>query len=123
FENLLNNSSESLENQKYTLEYSSNPLWIVLQSLPYLMEYEHECAEQTFARYYANLIAGEIIEDNEKINSVLESWKNNDVRSKFNFNEDLKSIALNETPWLFDVESDEEKNMKLALLLDLNNLE
>ncbi|BCY27343.1 alpha-2-macroglobulin family protein [Flavobacterium okayamense] len=123
FEKLLNNSSTSLENQKYTLEYSSNPLWIVLQSLPYLMEFEHECAEQTFARYYANLIAGEIIEDNEKINSVLESWKNNDVSSKFNFNEDLKSIALNETPWLFDVESDEEKNMKLALLLDLNNLE
>lgn len=123
FENLLNNTSTSLENQKYTLEYSSNLLWIVLQSLPYLMEYEHECAEQTFARYYANLIAGEIIEDNEKINSVLESWKNNDVSSKFNFNEDLKSIALNETPWLFDVESDEEKNIQLAILLDLNNLE
>ncbi len=123
FENLLNNSSASLENQKYTLEYSSNPLWIVLQSLPYLMEYEHECAEQTFARYYANFIASEIVEDSDKINSVLESWKINDVSSKFNFNEDLKSIALNETPWLFDVESDEEKNMQLALLLDLNNLE
>ncbi|MEZ4852739.1 MG2 domain-containing protein [Flavobacterium sp.] len=122
FENLLNTNSTSLENQKLTLEYTSSPIWIVLQSLPYLLEYEHDCAEQTFARYYANFIASKIINSNDKIKNALENWKNNNVKSKFTLNEELKSIVLNETPWLLDAESDEEKNSRLALLLDLSSL-
>jgi hypothetical protein len=56
FDNL-KNASSTLKNHFFTLEYTSNPVWFAIQSLPYLMEYEHECAEQTFARYYANCIA------------------------------------------------------------------
>ncbi|MCO6174307.1 MG2 domain-containing protein [Flavobacterium sp. NRK F10] len=122
FDNLLNGSSTTLQNQKITLEYSSNPIWFVLQSLPYLIEYEHECAEQTFARYYANFIAHKIISGNEKIAQVFETWKNQKVTSKLNWNEELKSIILNETPWLLDTESEEEQNKRLATLMDLTTL-
>ena len=34
----------------------------------------------------------------------------------------LKSIVLNETPWLLDAESEELKNNRLALLMDLNTM-
>lgn len=123
FENLKNNSSTTLKNHQFTLEYTSNPVWFALQSLPYLMEYQHECAEQTFSRYYANFIATELIDSNPKVASLFESWKNNPVsNSKLSLNEELKSIVLNETPWLLDAETDELKNKRLALLMDLSTM-
>lgn len=122
FENLKNNDSKTLRNHLFTLEYTSNPVWMAIQSLPYLMEYEHECAEQTFSRYYANFIAKQIIESNPKVASVLESWKNEGkTKSKLEINEELKSILLAETPWFFDADEDSQ-NKQLALLFDLNKL-
>lgn len=123
FDNLKNNESKTLKNHLFTLEYTSNPTWLALQSLPYLMEYQHECAEQTFSRYYGNFIATEIISSNPKIASLFESWKNNPKAvSKLTQNEELKSIVLNETPWLLDAENEELKNKRLALLMDLNTM-
>lgn len=123
FDNLTKNDSKTLKNHLFTLEYTSNPTWLALQSLPYLMEYEHECAEQIFSRYYGNFIATEIISSNPKIASLFEIWKNNPKAvSKLTQNEELKSIVLNETPWLLDAENEELKNKRLALLMDLNTM-
>lgn len=123
FANLKNNTSTTLRNHQFTLEYTSNPTWIAIQSLPYLMEYEHECAEQTFARFYANALASEIISSNPKIAAVFEEWrKNGKLNSKLEENEELKSIILAETPWLNDAQSEDEKKKNLALLFDLEKM-
>ncbi|MBZ4042036.1 alpha-2-macroglobulin family protein [Flavobacterium hibisci] len=123
FENLKNNSSTTLRNHQFTLEYTSNLTWIAIQSLPYLMEYEHECAEQTFARFYANALASEIISSNPKIATVFEDWrKNGKLNSKLEENEELKSLILAETPWLNDAQSEDEKKKNLALLFDLEKM-
>ncbi|OOV18294.1 alpha-2-macroglobulin [Flavobacterium sp. LM4] len=123
FANLKNNTSTTLRNHQFTLEYTSNPTWIAIQSLPYLMEYEHECAEQTFARFYSNTLASEIISSNPKIATVFEEWrKNGKLNSKLEENEELKSIILAETPWLNDAQSEDEKKKNLALLFDLEKM-
>ena len=123
FENLENYTSTTLRNQQLTLEYTSNPTWLAIQSLPYLMEYEHECTEQTFARYYANALASEIINSNPKIAEVFETWRKSDKPvSKLQQNEELKSIVLAETPWLADAQSEEEKKKNMALLFDLDKM-
>ncbi|MFV8355287.1 carboxypeptidase-like regulatory domain-containing protein [Flavobacterium sp. XS1P32] len=123
FENLKNNSSTTLRNHQFTLEYTSNPSWTAIQSLPYLMEYEHESAEQTFARFYANALASEIISSNPKIASLFETWrKNGKLNSKLEENEELKVIILAETPWLNDSQNEEEKKKNLALLFDLEKM-
>ena len=123
FENLKNNTSSTLKNHQFTLEYTSNPTWLAIQSLPYLMEYEHECAEQTFARFYANALASEIINSNPKIASLFETWrKNGNLNSKLEENEELKSMILAETPWLNDAQNEDEKKKNLALLFDLEKM-
>lgn len=123
FENLKNNQSSTLRNQLITLEYTSNPAWYAIKSLPYLMEYEHECAEQLFSRYYANTLANEIITSNPKIAEVFETWKKSGKSlSKLEENEELKSIILAETPWLRNSQSDEEQKKNLALLFDLEKM-
>lgn len=123
FENLKNNTSPTLRNHSLTLEYTSNPTWLAIQSLPYLMEYEHECAEQTFARFYGNALATTIINSNPKIATLFETWqKNGKLTSKLEQNEELKSVLLAETPWLLDAKSEEEKKKNLALLMDLDKM-
>jgi TonB-dependent SusC/RagA subfamily outer membrane receptor len=122
-QNLKNNTSTTLQNHALIFEYTSNPVWIALQSLPYLMTYEHECSEQVFAKYYANCIAENIISSNPKIEKLFQKWHDEkSVESKLQLNEELKSIVLAETPWLLDTESDVEKNKRLAVLMDLNTL-
>ena len=122
-ENLKNNTSTTLKNHQFTFEYTSNPTWLAIQSLPYLMEYEHECAEQTFARFYSNALASEIISRNPKIESLFKTWRENGkIGSKLEENEELKSIILAETPWINNAKSDAEKKKNLALLFDLEKL-
>ncbi|MCZ8227986.1 alpha-2-macroglobulin family protein [Flavobacterium sp.] len=123
FENLKNNTSTTLRNHQFVLEYTSNPTWLAIQSLPYLMEYEHECAEQTFARFYANALASAIISSNPKIATLFETWrKNGKLNSKLEENEELKTMILAETPWLNDAQNEEEKKKHLALLFDLEKM-
>jgi len=123
FNKLKNNTSTTLRNHQLTLEYTSNPAWYAIQSLPYLMEFPHECAEQTFSRYYANSIGSHILNSNPKIKTVFDSWKvNGKLTSKLEQNEELKQILISETPWLRDAQSDAEKKKRLGLLFDLEKL-
>jgi hypothetical protein len=39
------------------------------------MQYEHEGAEQTFARFYANALASIVINSNPKIATIFETWR------------------------------------------------
>ncbi len=120
---LKNNSSTTLKNHKLTLEVTSNPAWYAVQALPYLMEYPYECAEQTFARYYANALASHIANANPRIQEVFNQWKNSDaLLSNLEKNQELKSMIIQETPWLRDAQSETEQKKRIALLFDLNKM-
>ncbi|WP_370424858.1 alpha-2-macroglobulin [Tenacibaculum dicentrarchi] len=120
---LKNNTSTSLKHHKLTLEITSNPAWYAVQALPYLMEYPYECSEQTFARYYANTLASFIANSNPKIQEVFNQWKSSDaLLSNLEKNQELKSLIIQETPWLRDAQSETEQKKRIALLFDLNKM-
>lgn len=121
--NLKSNTSKTLKHHQLVLEYSSNPVWNALQSLPYLIEFEHDCAEQVFSKYYANFMSAELLKSNPKIKELFQKWTDSNVSiSNLQKNEELKSIILSETPWLMDLQSEDEKNKRLALLMDTESL-
>ena len=127
FEKLINqnNGSTTLRNHKVTLEFTSNPAWYAVQSLPYLMEYPYECAEQTFSRFYANSIASHIANSSPKIKAVFDSWKSQSPEaflSNLEKNQDLKSVMLEETPWVLDAKDETERKKRVGLLFDLNKM-
>jgi uncharacterized protein YfaS (alpha-2-macroglobulin family) len=127
FEKLINqnNNSTTLRNHKLTLEFTANPAWYAVQALPYLMEYPYECAEQTFSRYYANSIASHVANSSPKIKAVFESWKTKDkeaLLSNLEKNQELKSLMLEETPWVLDAKNESERKKRVALLFDLNKM-
>jgi len=120
---LKNNNSTTLKNHKLTLEVTSNPAWYAIQSLPYLMEYPYECSEQTFARYYANTLASFVANSNPRIQKVFNAWKSsNALLSNLEKNKELKSLIIQETPWLRDAQSETEQKKRIALLFDLNKM-
>ena len=115
--------STTLKQHKLTLEMTSNPAWYAVQALPYLMEYPYECNEQTFSRYYANTLASHIANSNPRIQEVFKQWANSDaLLSNLEKNQELKSLLIQETPWLRDAQSKTEQKKRIALLFNLNKM-
>ena len=121
FDKLLNSATAtSLVNHALTVEYSTNPAWYAVKSLPYLMEFPHECAEQVFERFYANALASQIVKQSPEIQKIFSTWKQdtNALTSPLQKNQDLKSILLQETPWVTDAEKESVQKKNMALLFD-----
>jgi uncharacterized protein YfaS (alpha-2-macroglobulin family) len=127
-EKLSKNSSDTLVHHKYTLEFTSNPAWYAVQALPYIMEYPYECTEQVFSRFYANSLASHIANSNPKIKSVFDAWRNpanqstDALLSNLEKNQELKSLMLEETPWVLDSQDETERKKRVALLFDLSKM-
>src|SRR5690606_12817037 len=123
FEKLLQSkNSETLTNYGFTVEYTTNPAWYAVQALPYLMEYPYECAEQNFNRYYANALAYKIVGSSPKIKAIFEKWATADttaLMSNLQKNEELKSVLLQETPWVLEAKNEAQKKKNIALLFDM----
>ena len=129
FEKLLTSgNSQTITNHALTVEYTSNPVWYAVQALPYLMEYPYECAEQTFNRYYANTLATHISNSIPKIKAVFEKWASPlqgargdtaALMSNLQKNEELKSVLLQETPWVMDAQNESQQKKNIALLFDM----
>lgn len=115
-------SSETLNNHSLTVEFTTNPVWNAVQALPYLMEYPYDCAEQTFNRYYANTLASTISNASPKVKAIFERWKTADTSallSNLQKNEELKSVLLEETPWVMQANNEAQQKKNIALLFDL----
>lgn len=127
FQKLLQSgTSKSIKNHSLTLEYTSNPAWYAVQALPYMMEFPYECAEQVFSRFYSNSIASNIIQSNPKIKSVFESWKNSSPEaflSNLEKNQNLKSLMIQETPWVLQAKNEQERKKRISLLFDFNKMD
>lgn len=126
FDKLLQSgNSSTLTHQSFTIEYTSNPAWYAVQALPYLMEYPYECAEQTFNRYYANVLASFVANSTPKIKAVFEKWKTTDTAallSNLQKNEELKSALLQETPWVLEAKTEAKQKKNIAILFDMVRL-
>lgn len=126
FKNLLQSGDRATLNQRgLTLQYTSNPIWYAVQSLPYLMEYPWECAEQTFNRYFANQLASQLTQSIPGLQNMVERWKQSDstaLKSALVNNQELKQLLLQETPWVMEAQSQEEQYKRLSLLFDLQRM-
>jgi uncharacterized protein YfaS (alpha-2-macroglobulin family) len=120
---LKSGSSRTLQNQGLTVQMVSNPAWYAVLALPYLMEYPYECSEQTFNRYYANALARNIASSDPKIHRIFEQWRNTPaLDSPLEKNQELKSVALEETPWLRQAQAESQARRNVGILFDDNRL-
>lgn len=121
---LKNNQSSTLTNHSLTLTMTTNPIWEAIQSLPYLIEYPYDCAEQTFSRYFANSLGSFLIAQNPSIQSTFEAWqKAGNLESDLEKNPELKSILIEETPWLREAKNETEQKSRMAMLFESQKMQ
>ena len=115
--------SDTIRNQSYTVQMVSNPSWYAVMALPYLMEYPYECSEQTFNRLYANSLARHIAASDPKIRRIFDLWKGTAaLDSPLDKNQDLKTVMLEETPWVRQAVKESESRRNIGILFDENRL-
>ncbi|HTI89272.1 MAG TPA: alpha-2-macroglobulin family protein [Puia sp.] len=126
FDKLLQSgSSETLNHHSLTVEFTSNPAWYAVQSLPYLTEYPYECAEQTFNRFYANALASRIASSSPRLQEVFARWRTQDTAallSNLQKNQELKTVLLEETPWVLQGKTEGQQKKNIALLFDMSRM-
>lgn len=115
------NQSPTLQHQALTLEFTSNPAWLAIQSLPYLTEYPYDCAEQTWNRFFANALAARLLNSHPRIKAIVQRWQGADsaaLLSALQKNEELKQALLEETPWVLAANNEADQKRQLATLFD-----
>ena len=126
FTNLLSSAgSDTIRHQDLTVRAVSRPAWYAVLSLPYLMEFPHECCEQTFSRYYANALGAHIANSDPRIRAMFDEWKAagaQALKSPLETDEHLKSIALEETPWVREAEHETAARARLGDLFGEDRL-
>ncbi|NOZ12854.1 MAG: hypothetical protein GXO69_04295 [Acidobacteria bacterium] len=69
--------NKSIELKKMTIEIDNDPTRIVINSLPYLMKFPHECSEQLFSRYFANTVAENLLKTSPELIKLISAYENN----------------------------------------------
>jgi alpha-2-macroglobulin-like protein/alpha-2-macroglobulin family protein/MG2 domain-containing protein len=118
-------TSESLNNYKYTIEFTSNPSWYAIQALPYLSVQGNKNHISLFNKYFANSISSYIVNSNPKIKAVFESWKNitpDAFLSNLDKNQELKNTLITSTPWVFDAIDETEQKHRIGILFDVSRM-
>lgn len=116
--------SDTLRHGSLRVQVVSRPVWYAIMALPYLMEFPHECAEQTFSRYYANAMAHQLLQSDPEMSRVFAEWrKGKTLDSPLEKNQELANLLLEETPWLRDAADDATRRKNLALLFDENRIQ
>ncbi|GAB6007882.1 alpha-2-macroglobulin family protein [Dysgonomonas reticulitermitis] len=123
---LQQNNSSTINNYRLTLEYASNPAWYAVQALPTMSNPTNENAVNWFASYYVNTLGSSIVRQYPKVSAMIQAWQKQGadkqtLASKLQKDEELKSVLLEETPWVLDAKDETEQMQRLSLLFDLNN--
>ncbi len=127
---LASSASKPFKHVRLTIEATSNPVWLAIQSLSYLRSQDPENSIARTNALFANLLAAKIVADNPAIKRVFEVWKRSGtpmnkeaLLSNLETKQDLKQVLFEETPWVLEAKSEAEQKRNLALLFDLNMLQ
>lgn len=121
---LASTDSKTLRHVGYTFEATTNPAWLALKSLPYLMEYPYDCTEQLANRFFANQLAYATVSRKPILEQVFRQWQKdtNALKSELEQNPSLKNALLTETPWLRAAQSESAQRARIGELFDLKRL-
>lgn len=104
-------------NGRLTLEYADNPAWYAASALP-SMQQTAETATAHIVNYYVATVASRIVADNPEIADAIAEWQKSPLKSRLEQNADLKTIALDNTPWSRRAETETDMMAHIADIAD-----
>ena len=126
-DSLFNGNSRTATNRRLTVEFTGNPAWYAVRSLPTLSQPTVDNAISWATAFYANSLAGFIANSQPRIKAVFDSWKvaggtKETFLSRLQNNQEVKNILLGESPWLMEATTEAEQQARIATLFDVNQL-
>ena len=115
-------SSTTLENFKYSLEFYTNPSWLVLKSLPSMIDQESIVTTNIFDTYYATSLGFDLVNKDQRVKNMIQVWNADNEQGNLATNHDLKLSDLKETPWVRESIAEDENIRMLSSFLDENNV-
>ena len=111
------------EHQTLTVEYTGNPAWLVLQSLPSLAADDSQNAISLAAVLYSTTIGSFILDQVPHAQEVFEQWmkeagEETTLMSQLQKNQDVKNLVLNETPWVAAADHEAAQRQALSTFFD-----
>lgn len=107
------------------LDFTENPVWTVVSALPGLRTNDIDSSIEAAASLFSAAVADGLMKRYPEIARALRRWSSNPTDSalvsQLEKNEQLKSILLNDTPWVGEALSQTQRMQRLVLLLDGNN--
>ena len=120
-------STPTMQPLSYTVEATTNPAWLAIRALPYLMRYPYDCNEQTFSKLFAAATVQHALTQNPGLREVFDGWLNDTINNALTSpllkNESLQSILMEETPWLRDAQIESQQRIETAKLFADENLQ
>lgn len=122
---LADNGKTSNGKATVTVEYTNNPAWLMIQALPTVALTSDQNAISQAAAYYSNSIASHLLHQVPALKTIINLWKqesgkDNSLSSSLQKNEELKTMLLEETPWLADARHETEQRQLLINYFDDN---
>lgn len=124
FEAIANPNSHERD-YSLTLNFSTNPVWYAVQSLPYLADQRTDRAESAFYVFYANTLSSYIASKIPNLLNYIKKWQietPDALLSQLEKDQDLKAIMLRETPWVMEAKSETEQRSRISTLFEINTL-
>ena len=115
---------KGVEDKKLTVEYTANPSWLMIQTLPYISTVDYKNAISLSTAYYANALGRYIMNQSPVIKQVVNIWKqepadsDNSLMSALQRNQELKTLVLDETPWVMDADNEADQKRMLTTFFD-----
>ena len=110
-----------------TVEYTNNPAWMMIQTLPTVATSLEKNAISQAAAYYANSLADHLLKQSPNIKTTIELWKREQtaetsLMSSLEKNQELKTMVLDETPWVAEAHHESDQKRLLSNYFDENTL-
>ena len=113
---------------KLTVEYTNNPAWMMVQTLPSIGSAHDNNAIDQSTLLYTNVLGRHIAESNPKIRTIFNLWKEESrnggesLHSNLSRNSELKDLLLSETPWMTAADKEEDMKRSLGDFFDDNTM-
>ena len=114
-------ASKTAQPVGFTVEYTANPIWLAIQSLPYMGECSNPSNLYLFNSYYVNTIGKSIADQFPALKHCAD--KATEEESPLLRNADIRQTLLDETPWLRAGTSEVERLRQIARFYDDETLQ
>lgn len=118
---------EGSSQRRLTLEYTNHPAWLMIQALPSVASPSEKNSISLATAIYANTIGQQLLTSSPRIAQTIQQWQmekgaETSLASQLSKNNELKTMVLNETPWVADATRETQQRQQIATFLNSSTL-